>query len=419
MAMTQQDTIAVIGAGIVGSAVAWALAREGRRVLLLDRAAPGVAGASFGNVGHIAAELVQPLPSPALLFGFWRQLLRFGGPLDLPPHQALRMLPWIARFARAAFRRAEHTRALAPLVLPAAATWERWLKDIGRPELLRRHGHYEIGFGAQCAASQRETALEMARLGVKTRVMAAWQLETLRGAAGAPSACGLWFEDSAHIVDPLSAVQALAAAAAAHGAEVRLMDVRALRVRGDGIEILSDAPSLTVEAVVVCAGMGSAALLGTFGVRAPLQSVRGYHIEIPDQPAFLDAPVLYIGEHVLVTPMTGRLRASTYMEFADAEAPADPGKADALKRKVRALGFRGEPTQESWVGARPVLPDYLPGIGRAPSSAQLFYAVGHQHIGLTLAPVTGDLVADLIAGRAPRLPINAFDLRRFGAAHHR
>jgi D-amino-acid dehydrogenase len=386
--------------------------------LLLDRAAPGVAGASFGNVGHIAAELVQPLPSPALLFGFWRQLKRFGGPLDLPPHQALSMLPWIARFARAAFQRAEHTRALAPLVLPAAATWERWLKEIGRPELLRRHGHYEIGFGAPCAASQRETATEMARLGIKTRAMAARQLEPLRRAAGAASACGLWFEDSAHIVDPLGAVQVLAKAAAARGAEVRLMDVRALKVRGDGIEILSDAPAMAAEAVVVCAGMGSAALLKSLGLSAPLQSVRGYHIEIPDQPAFLDAPVLYTHEHVLVTPMTGRLRASTYMEFADADAPADPGKAAALKQTVRALGFHGEPKQESWVGARPVLPDYLPGIGRAPTDAKLFYAVGHQHIGLTTAPVTGDLVADLVAGRAPRLPIDAFDLRRFGGVRH-
>jgi glycine/D-amino acid oxidase-like deaminating enzyme len=66
--MSEQDTIAVIGAGVVGTAAACALAREGRKVLLLDRAEPGVAGASFGNAGHIAQESVQPLPSPALLF---------------------------------------------------------------------------------------------------------------------------------------------------------------------------------------------------------------------------------------------------------------------------------------------------------------------------------------------------------------
>ena len=412
--MTQQDTIAVIGAGIVGSAVALALAREGRRVLLLDRAAPGVAGASFGNVGHIAAELVQPLPSPGLLFGFWRQLVRFGGPLDIRGGQALRMLPWVARFAWAAFQRTAHTRALSPLVLPAAATWERWLKDIGRPELLRRHGHYEIGFGAKSAALQRRQARAMACLGIKTQAVLPGQLEPLQRAARAERASGLWFPDSAHVTDPLMAVQAFAQAAAERGAELKILDVRALKSRGDQIEILGDGPPVTAGAAVVCAGMGSQALLSDFGLHAPLQPVRGYHIEIPDEAAFIDAPVLYNDQHVLVTPLTGRLRASTYMEFADVDAPADMRKLDDLKRKVRALGYVGEPNLKGWVGARPILPDYLPGIGRAPGAAHLYYAVGHQHIGLTLAPVTGDLIADLVAARAPRLPIECFDLRRFG-----
>src|SRR5450631_599367 len=196
MAMSGQDTIAVIGAGIIGAAAALALAREGHQVLLLDRAEPGVAGASFGNVGHIAAELVQPLPSPGLLFGFWRELFCFGGALDLPGRQALRMLPWMRRFAAAAFRRAENTRQLAPLVLPAAATWARWLETIGRPELLRRHGHYEIGFGQQGQALMRAQARLMAQLGIKTREVSAEQLQPLQQAAHEEWAAGLWFEDS-------------------------------------------------------------------------------------------------------------------------------------------------------------------------------------------------------------------------------
>src|SRR5271154_4932239 len=139
--MPQQDTIAIIGAGVIGAAVAFALAREGRKVLLLDRADPGTAGASFGNAGHIATELVHPLASPGLLFGFYRQLFRFGGALDLSPRQALRMMPWIARFAASAFRRDANTRHLAPFVRPSSDVWQRWVSAVNRPELLRRHGH--------------------------------------------------------------------------------------------------------------------------------------------------------------------------------------------------------------------------------------------------------------------------------------
>lgn len=420
MVMSEQGTIAVIGAGVIGAAVAFALAREGRHVLLLDRAAPGVAGASFGNVGHIAAELVQPLPSPSLLFGFWRQLFRLGGALDLPAQQVLATLPWIGRFAAAAFRRDENTRHLAPLVLPAAAHWSRWLDGIGRSDLLRRNGHYEVDFGKRGSAVMAAQARRMAQLGVRTREVPAAELLPLQRAAQAQTAAGLWFEDSAHVIDPLEAVRAFVAAAANHGAEFLQADVRALRPRGDGMEIQSDqvpgkAP-MTVAAVVVCAGMGSRPLLAPFGMHAPLQSIRGYHIELPGQPPFLDAPVVYTREHTLVTPMAGRLRASSFMEFADADAAPDPRKPARLRRTVRALGFACESDGPSWVGARPVLPDYLPGIGRAPGAAlKLYYAIGHQHIGLTLAPITAELIADLVAERTPRLPIAAFDLQRFGA----
>ena len=411
--MSEQDTIAVIGAGAVGTAAAFALAREGRKVLLLDRAEPGVAGASFGNAGHIAQEMVQPLPSPSLLFGFYRELFRFGGVLDLSPRQALRMSPWILKFAAAAFKRAQNTLQLAPIVRPAPDAWARLLEAAGRPELMRRHGHYEVALGPRSEARVQAHARDMARVGVKTRPLSAEQLLPLQRGANAATAAGLWFEDSAYVVDPLEAVRAFAAAALKCGATFRRLDVKALRPRGDKIEILSEEGALVVDSALVCAGVRSAPLLAPFGLRAPLQAVRGYHIEIPGGAAYFDAPVAYLDERVVVTPMTGRLRATSYMEFADADAPADARKPARLRRQVRALGYACELEGPSWLGSRPVLPDYLPGIGRAPGPSKLFYAIGHQHIGLTLAPITAELIADIVAMRAPRIPIAAYDLQRF------
>jgi D-amino-acid dehydrogenase len=134
---------------------------------------------------------------------------------------------------------------------------------------------------------------------------------------------------------------------------------------------------------------------------------------MPGHAALVDAPILYADQHLLVTPMSGRVRASSYMEFAPPDAPPDPRKPRRLREKVRSVGYDCPLEGPSWVGPRPVLPDYLPGIGRVPNS-NVFYAIGHQHIGLTLAAVTGDLVADLVAGRDPRYGVSAFDLRRFG-----
>jgi D-amino-acid dehydrogenase len=411
--MRQQETIAVIGAGIVGAAVAYALAREGRKVLLIDRADPGEKGASYGNVGHVATEWVQPLPSPALLFGFWRQLIRFGGVLDLPARQALGMGGWIRRFAIAAFRRDRNTTQLAPLVRPAARDWARWISEIGEHSLLKTNGHYEVSFGSRASRAVGVHAAVMQTLGVPTQQVQVAELKALCEAAGATQVAALWYPESAHILDPLGAVRAFVRAALNHGAEFRRFDVHGLTLSGGDVEISGAEGTLRVDAAVVCAGVRSRELLKPLGVNAPLVAARGYHLEVPGGMAFFDAPVVYNDAHLVVTPMAGRIRASTFMEFLPLDAPPDPKKTERLRREIRNLGY-GEPTGAAWVGGRPVLPDYLPGIGRAPHAANLFYAVGHQHIGLTLAPVTGDLIADLVAGRAPRHPVNAFDLGRFG-----
>jgi D-amino-acid dehydrogenase len=170
---------------------------------------------------------------------------------------------------------------------------------------------------------------------------------------------------------------------------------------------------LVVGSAVICAGVHSASLLAPFGLRVPLQAVRGYHVEIPGPSAFLDAPVVYTNHRIIITPMTGRLRATSFMEFARADAKPDERKPLRLRRQLRELGYACEADGTSWVGSRPALPDYLPGIGRAPGAAKLFYAVGHQHIGLTLAPISADLLADIIAERSPRMPVAAYDLKRF------
>jgi D-hydroxyproline dehydrogenase len=413
--MGAQDPIVVVGAGVIGSAVAYALAREQRSVLLIDRAQPGYGGASFGNVGHIAAELVEPLPSPQLLFGFWRELFALDGALDIPLRRVTSIAPWATRFARAAWHQSDNTRHLAPLVTPSASLHESWLKEIGRPELLRRNGHFEIWLQADAASKARERAQEAARLGIPTAPMPRELSEKAGRAANAPEAAGLHFPDSAHVADPAQVANAYARAAAERGAQISLAEVRALRAADDAIEVTTERETVRANAVVVCAGPWSAPLLRPFGIHAPLESAYGYHVELQDEPAVADAPLLYVNERVLVTPMTGRLRCSSYMEFTGLGSPADPRKPSRLRAKVRKLGYACEPDGPSWRGARPVLPDYLFGIGRAKTNPRVFYAIGHQHIGLTTAPVTGELIADLVAERAPRHDIGAFDLARFGS----
>jgi D-hydroxyproline dehydrogenase len=198
------------------------------------------------------------------------------------------------------------------------------------------------------------------------------------------------------------------------GATLMRASVQRIQPDGDRIQVVHDTGSLSVRTAVVCAGAWSAPLLASFGVHAPLAAERGYHIEMPDQVALADAPILYASKSIVVTPMASRLRASSYLEFAGLDAPPDRRKPARLRATLRELGYQCELDGPSWMGPRPTLPDYLPGIGRAAGPHELFYAVGHQHLGLTLAAVTADLVADLVSGRTPSFDLSGFDLRRFG-----
>ncbi len=409
-----QARIAIIGAGIIGCAIACALTRAGHAVLLVDRAPPATAGASFGNVGHIATEQLEPLPSPALLAGFWRHLFLHGGPLDLPLRRLPILLPWMTGFALAAFRQRANTAHLGPLVAGAADSMARQLEAVGRGDLLRRAGHYSVWLGQNARQRAERARRHSDRLQLTTQPIPAGALDELaRRGASANSAAGVWFPDSAHVLDPAQVGRALARGAQDGGAITKQAHVREIRPRGGGFAIITEGESLQAATVIVCAGPWSAPFLRSFGVRAPLEAERGYHVELPGHAPYADVPVVYADHSVVVTPMTSRLRASSFLEFAGLEAPPDPRKPARLRATLRALGYRCEPEGPSWMGARPTLPDYLPGIGRVPGPHAMFYAVGHQHLGLTLSGVTAELMVDLIAGRRPRFDLSAFDLRRF------
>jgi D-amino-acid dehydrogenase len=347
--------------------------------------------------------------------GFWRQLFAFGGALDIPLLRVMSLSPWLVRFARAAFRQESNTRHLAPLVRDAANSLERLLGTIGRPDLIRRNGHYAVWLGEGASERAAREATNAARLDVRTAPAPVELLRTIATAARSASAASLWFPDSAHVLDPAEVARALAIDAIKRGAIIERANVQQLQAVGNNIDITTDTSRFPVSTVVVCAGVWSAPLLAPFRLRAPLEAERGYHVELPGHAPLADAPLVYADRKVAVTPMAGRLRASSYLEFAGLDAPPDPRKPARLRKTLQALGYRCESEGASWMGARPTLPDYLPGIGRLKGTANLFYAVGHQHLGLTLAAPTAELIGDLVTGRKPRFDIAALDLRRFGA----
>lgn len=223
----------------------------------------------------------------------------------------------------------------------------------------------------------------------------------------------LWYPETGHVTDPLRIVQCLVEAALRQGAEFEQVEVSSVEPQSSGVTLHTSEGVKSAEAAVICAGAWAGPLLGPLGFRVALAAARGYHVDLPGHPPLVAAPILYSDHHIVVTPMMGRLRASSFMDFVPLDAPLDLRKPARLCMSLARLGYASDPACPSWAGPRPVLPDYLPGLGRV-AGTQVFYAIGHQHLGLTLAPVTSRLMADLVCGRTEPAELAAFDLTRFG-----
>lgn len=460
--LSHGKTALVIGAGIVGRCCALALQRRDLQVYLLDDDATHQAP-SWGNAGHIAVEQIEPLASPANLHSAWRRSTLRGGPLALC--QPWCFLPWLTRFIRACNRHQHRagTAALSALMAGALPAWQRLASrlddSVDEPSGVARHGpgldaELEPVAGPESEADSDAASQVVPPAGRQRSPLvhfgghlACWPDAGMawRGTKALSASLPGWITPS-EISDELR--QRLAAAlphTPIHGTHLhgsaRIDDHARLReaiddafVAAGGVRMigrattlhrrdanapahvtLADGGCLHTDIIVVCTGVDAGDLLEPLGERVPLIAERGYHLHWTEHDWPMDfPPVVFEDRSVVVTGFRGGLRMTSFVEFAPRPAAPVSARWEALARHARELGLpvRGEP--QRWFGARPTLPDYLPAIGRSTRAGNLFYAFGHQHLGLTLAPVTAELIADLVDGRGSGIDLAPFDLRRFG-----
>jgi D-amino-acid dehydrogenase len=283
--------------------------------------------------------------------------------------------------------------------------------------LLVECGHFVLWESARSARQGREH-WHSAKTGPATvRDASNEELESLRGLTRANVHGAIRFAGTGQFTDPGSLLAGMETSIRSAGVK-RVMGTVSAIERGDGNRErvrTVDGATYEADAVVIAAGVASGALLAPTGLAAPIIAERGYHIQAPDSawPAGMP-PVVFEDRSLIVTNFRSALRASGFVEFARADRPPDPSRWAVLEAHVRELGLPFGAPMAHWMGPRPTLPDYLPAIGRSPSRPGLCYAFGHQHLGLTMAALTGEIVRDLVTGRTPVLDIRPFDLTRFG-----
>jgi D-amino-acid dehydrogenase len=407
--------VAVVGAGIIGLACAFRLAREGKRVLLLDRDPPGQ-GASFGNAGHIATEQVYPLASPEVVRGALKYLLDSESPLRIRPAYLAAILPWLMRFAWAARRRSfdKGVAALSSLQASAGTDLATLLTDANAAHLLHMDGHLVLIEKLESAAAAKSEIAGLAKFGIEANWISSSQARELAPDLMVPVEGAMKFTGTGHVDDPNAVCHALLAAFLAAGGTFQQREVVDIAGTEDLTVSTPDGRKHHAENVILSCGAWSKPLAERIGYHLPLDTERGYHITLAGATPRFNIPIASYERKVIMTPMSCGLRMTGTVEFGGLKLPPDERRFDLLKRHMQALiGNVATESATTWMGFRPSLPDHLPVLGRVPDGRKLFLAFGHQHLGLTLSGVTARIIAAQVMGRDSPVDLRPFAADRF------
>ncbi|WP_250503898.1 FAD-dependent oxidoreductase [Caballeronia sp. AZ7_KS35] len=398
-----QDVI-VLGAGIVGVSVALHLRQRGWQVTLVDRRAPGEA-TSFGNAGLIEASSVVPYAFPR----DWGTVLKFAMNRSTALRYDLRSLPayapWLTRFwwESAPARLAAAARDMLPLIQRSVAEHEALIARAGLADLVRPTGWLEAYRSREQFEREASAAERIAREhGLGLKVLDAEALHRLEASLDGGYAGAMHWTDPRSVIDPGALTKGYAALFEREGGRFLSGDAATLEPSGSGWRVMTSSGPVEARAAVVALGVWSGDLVRRFGYRIPLMAKRGYHMHYaPDGRAALSRPVVDIQNGYVVAPMRRGLRLTTGVELASPDRPPSPVQLERAERMARPVFGLGARIDESpWLGLRPCTPDMRPVIGPADRHRGLWFAFGHAHHGLTLGPVTGRLVGELMNGEA-------------------
>lgn len=411
--ISAKQQIVVIGAGVIGLVTACRLQQQGHAVLLLDGKCVGQ-GCSFGNAGHLATEQIFPLADPALLPKLPGFLFDPLGPLAIRPRYFFKAIPFFLRFISQMrqSRRSANTLALKQLLQEAIPAWQQLLSDAGGSDLIKLEGSLLV-FEQTELAEVEQVALAYAEQGVALEILTQAELHRRYPGLADTVRYAIWFRDVGQTISPHLLNQALFQWFKRMGGRFSAQHVEKIST-SHGLCVHLASQVISTEQLVVCAGVHSKMLVGQLGYKLPIEAERGYHL-MTNPNTVPSLPVASYERKMIMTPMQEGLRLAGTVEFAGTSLADNWQRAlrlrlhgDALWPALAAQGDSATAANSGftaadhntppgcWSGMRPTLPDSLPVISGCEVPG-LWFHLGHQHLGLTLAASSSDLLLKLMS----------------------
>ena len=409
--------VAVVGGGAVGVSTAHELASHGAKVILLEQGLVGM-GCSYGNAGLIVPSFCLPLATPRALATGVRWLLGGDGPFTLRPRLDRALWAWLLRYTLAC-RPHKVKTAIRALHTLGKASLERYREfaDSLSPFGFESRGWLHVFLSEDYLLEATKEAGQLRAAGVEWQAVDGVRARELCPALTGDVVGGVYFPAEAHL-QPDAFVNSLATQARQRGLELREHSpVLGLTIAGRKVkEVHLEGETLQIGCCVIAAGAESAGFLQKLAIALPIEPGKGNSLTWNQASAAPDIPLMLGELHVIVTPMAAKVRMTTGLDLAGFDSHPDLRRLKMIRRAgeryLPGLVVDGEP--EAWFGYRPLTPDSLPIIGPMKDLPNLFLATGHGQLGMTLAPITGKLVSELVRGVRPSVDMAPFLPARFG-----
>ncbi len=399
--------MAIVGGGIIGITTAWYLRQAGCEVVVLDRSTIGGA-CSHGNCGLVCPSHVLPLTEPGAFKMALKSLLNPGGAFRVKPRLDPALWTWMWKFARRCNERdmLEAAHPISAMLGSSMSEYERLVADEAIDCEWQKKGLlFVYKSGREWEAFEPTNRILDEQFGEPARRLDAEQTVALEPAL-LPSIAGSWYyEHDAHL-RPDRLIRSLRSRLEADGVEFHdNCSFEEFAGSGHTTKMRTTTGEISFDSCVVACGAWSPKLNEKLGVRIPIEPGKGYSLTMPRPANCPKIPMIFPEHRVAVTPMQSAYRLGSIMEFAGWNEDIQPKRLALLKSG--AEHYLHQPytdrVEETWFGWRPMTPDSLPIIDRCPGWRNVWLATGHNMLGLSMAPGTGKLVSELIAGRSPHI----------------
>ena len=412
--MSNKFKIGIVGAGIQGVSNALFLQKKGFNVTIFDKDEVGSPAASYGNAGHFSPYACVLMNRPDVLTDVPAMLLSSTGPLALKWNYVPKMMPWFLQFIKnCTTKRMMHTAKNMHQILDLAlSAYDELFDEIDLDGLVEKKGILYIWNDQSLKSRELEIKVRN-ELGVDQQVVSPKEIHDLEPNIKPFYHGGVYYKYGRHARNPKKILLKLFECFLKNGGKYLKMNVQDINFDGDKPAIKTETQRFIFDKLVIACGAFSKKLTDNIGEKIPLETERGYHVHFKNCDHLLSRPVIFQNRGFGITPMEQGLRVVGTVEFGGLKNPLSKLRVKNLINNAKYMLGDLPEHEDEWLGFRPTLPDFLPVIGPSKNYKNIFYCFGHHHLGWTLGPISGKIIAGMIAEEDTNLNLSPYSSTRF------